>query len=563
MLLFLSLLPVLAFGLHGGLSSTARHVHDRHFKPHHILRATSENLTIDCHTRPSSIVVNGTDPGPTIRLREGETHWVRVYNDILDQNLTVHWHGLTQRMAPFSDGTPQVSQWPIAPGYFFDYEVRPEIGDAGTYFYHSHVGYQSITAHGALVVEDRGAPPYEYVEDITLLMGDYYNHTDEQIVSGLQADPFDGAGPVTSIVVNGQTGHSGLGGAADLSCTPHVLRVKPGQVYRLRFIGATAKTIVTLGIESHTNLTVIEADGTYSQPFSTDHINIAPGQRFSALLRTMSEAELRETNRSSFWIALENRERRQDWYAYALLQYDLPDAQSPQTVPTKSPVYLPETVYDWLEYSLQPLASTDDFPRSPTRTLRIKVTQQGIWNGSDFSTAAKWAFNNNSWNEDMLRSPYLVDIYKHGEAAMPSYEAALANSGWDPMNQIFPAKIGEVIDIIWENSNIPDPQFHTQPLHVHGGHVWDIGSGNGTYDAESNERRLEGYTPIKRDTTLLYRYVSIGAANSTSGWRAWRLKVEDAGVFLMHCHSLQHMIMGEFSAAPLRDFESAFVAAHV
>lgn len=146
---------------------------------------------------------------------------------------------------------------------------------------------------------------------------------------------------------------------------------------------------------------------------------------------------------------------------------------------------------------------------------------------------------------------------------MPSYKAALANSGWDPMNQIFPAKIGEVIDIIRENSNIPDPQFHTHPLHVHGGHVWDIGSGNGTYDAESNARRLEGYTPIKRDTTLLYRYVSIGAANSTSGWRAWRLKVEDAGVFLMHCHSLQHMIMGEFSAALLRDFESAFVAANV
>jgi hypothetical protein len=132
---------------------------------------------------------------------------------------------------------------------------------------------------------------------------------------------------------------------------------------------------------------------------------------------------------------------------------------------------------------------------------------------------------------------------------MPSYEAALANSGWDLANQIFPAKIGEVIDIIWENSNTPDPQFHTHPLHVHGGHVWDIGSGNGTYDAENNARRLEGYTPIKRDTTLLYRYVSIGAANSTSGWRAWRLKVEDAGVFLMHCHSLQHMIMGKFCAA--------------
>lgn len=170
------------------------------------------------------------------------------------------------------------------------------------------------------------------------MLGDYYNHTDEQIVSGLLADPYNGAGPVKSIVVNVQTGHSGLGGAADPSCAPHVLRVKAGQIYRLRFIGATAKTIVTLSIESHANLTIIEADGTYSQPCSTDHVNGAPGQRVSALLHTMSEVELRQTNRSSFWIRLEKRERRQDWYAYALLQYDLPVSESPQTVPLKSPV---------------------------------------------------------------------------------------------------------------------------------------------------------------------------------------------------------------------------------
>lgn len=246
-------------------------------------------------------------------------------------------------------------------------------------------------------------------------------------------------------VVNGQTGHSGLSGAADPSCAPHVLRMKPGQTYRLRFIGATAKTIVTLGIESHTKPTIFEADGTYSQPFSTDHINVAPGQRFSALLCTMSEAELRETNRSSFWIGLENRERRQDWYAYALLQYDMPDAESLQDVPTKSPVSLPDIVCDWLEYSLQPLASNDDFPRSPTRTLSIKVTQQGIWNCSDFSTTAKWQLNNNnSWNEDIPRSPFLVDIYKHGEAAMPNQGGSLGQRRLGPGE----SDIGEVIDII-------------------------------------------------------------------------------------------------------------------
>lgn len=36
----------------------------------------------------------------------------------------IHWHGLSQRMTPASDGTPLISQWPIAPGRWFEYEMK-------------------------------------------------------------------------------------------------------------------------------------------------------------------------------------------------------------------------------------------------------------------------------------------------------------------------------------------------------------------------------------------------------------------------------------------------------
>ena len=70
----------------------------------------------------------GTSPGPELRFQEGQTKWVRVYNDMDDQNLTMvghfirflsssftyarhkHWHGLSMAASPFSDGTPQTSQ---------------------------------------------------------------------------------------------------------------------------------------------------------------------------------------------------------------------------------------------------------------------------------------------------------------------------------------------------------------------------------------------------------------------------------------------------------------------
>lgn len=62
--------------------------HDSTFTPDLILRGTSGNVTIDCESR-YSVLLNGTSPGPTIRLVEGKTTWIRVYNDMKEFNLTV------------------------------------------------------------------------------------------------------------------------------------------------------------------------------------------------------------------------------------------------------------------------------------------------------------------------------------------------------------------------------------------------------------------------------------------------------------------------------------------
>lgn len=71
------------------------------------------------------------------------------------------------------------------------------------------------------------------------------------------------------------------------------------------------------------------------------------------------------------------------------------------------------------------------------------------------------------------------------------------------------------------------------PFHAHGGHYYDIGSGNGTYNATENELKLQNYNPVLRDTTNLYRYTTKQTVDSDAGWRAWRLRVEDAGVWMV------------------------------
>ena len=124
-------------------------------------------------------------------------------------------------------------------------------------------------------------------------------------------------------------------------------------------------------------MTIIEADGADTKPWSTDHLQVASGQRFSILLQTKSVAELIAGGRSSFWIRYENRERPANVSGYALLSYDLPGIDLPEPgppnlLPDVSPITLPQTVYDWAEYALQPFdASIDPFPTRQREQSRL------------------------------------------------------------------------------------------------------------------------------------------------------------------------------------------------
>lgn len=62
--------------------------HSGDFVPDHILRLTYGNVSMGCQTR-ESVLVNGSSPGPEIRLQPGKTSWIRVYNDMADFNTTI------------------------------------------------------------------------------------------------------------------------------------------------------------------------------------------------------------------------------------------------------------------------------------------------------------------------------------------------------------------------------------------------------------------------------------------------------------------------------------------
>ncbi|KAK5169184.1 uncharacterized protein LTR77_006493 [Saxophila tyrrhenica] len=416
---------------HGRVDGPKHHgppkCHGPDFVPDHILRLTYEEVNIGCQTRPS-VLVNGSLPGPTLRLKPGKTSWIRVYNDMEDYNTTMHWHGLSQRTAIFSDGTPSASQWPIPPLHFFDYEVRPEKDDVGTYFYHSHVGFQMATASGPLIVEDGGQPPYDYDEDMMVHLSDYFNKTDTAIERGLVADPFVWSGETNAVLINGVGVPIGEEAGKDGCCRLPVLHVEAGKAYRMRFIGATALSMVQLAFEDHENLTIINADGHYTKPHSERFMQVSTGQRFDVLFQAKTHAEL--AGKNDYLIQFETKDRPSVYTGYGVLRYG-GGKKIITRGPDKPPMSLPSATYAWLEYALEPL-EPNNFPTSDDVTRQLTIYDRQVLTQIDI-----WRLNGDQWNDSTIYNtpgdrPYLIDIYERGPKAIPNYEAALDNKGWDP-----------------------------------------------------------------------------------------------------------------------------------
>ncbi|KAI0161988.1 Cupredoxin [Xylariaceae sp. FL1272] len=536
-------------------ASKGVHIHDASFIPDIVLSVTRTNISLGGINRYSTLV-NGTLPGPDLRLPANEIVWIRVYNDMTDANLTMHWHGLTQAAYPFSDGTPLGSQWPIPTQHFFDYELNTT-SYGGTYFYHAHVGFQAVSAAGSLVIEDP-EPPYHYDDERTILLQELFNSTDTEWEDGVTAAKFSWKGEINSWLINGD-GISNYGIVDSSTATLHEISVKPSTTYRFRFVAGSALSLAIFGFENHTDFKIIAADAAYTKPAPVELFQMGSGQRYDALITTKSCAELKKLGKMDYYMQLESRDRKYVVTNYAVLRYSgcggYPTNSTRVSLtenPTTPPISLPSTIGGWLDYVLEPI-KPNNFPTTDEVTRRIVINAQQVANISYV-----WQDAGVTWtedNSDMLNvtsphKPYLVALYQNDTTYIPDYDAAIANGGLDPKTMTYPGKLGEVLEIVVQNvgsvtyDGSTGGGLDTHPWHMHGRHYYDIGAGQGPFNADEAYAKLEGTNPVERDTTILYRYNATTSPNQVASWRAWRVRVEDAGVWMMHCHWLQHMIMG-------------------
>ena len=253
-----------------------------------------------------AVAINGTVPGPLLRLREGQRVRLAVTN-ALDEETSIHWHGL---LVPFRmDGVPGISFPGIAPGATFVYEFP--LKQAGTYWYHSHSGLQEQEGHyGPIIIDPVTADPIEADREHVIVLSDYsfmhphkifqrlkqengYFNLQHQTLRSLlrdqdqtvaerlewakmRMDPTDISdvtGAAFSFLVNGQGPEDNWTGL-----------FQPGEKVRLRFVNAAAQTVFNVRIPG-LKLTVVQADGQNVRPVTVDEFQIGNAETYDVIVQ--------------------------------------------------------------------------------------------------------------------------------------------------------------------------------------------------------------------------------------------------------------------------------------
>ncbi|MGX7926436.1 copper resistance system multicopper oxidase [Tsuneonella sp. HG094] len=268
------------------------------------LRVARQTMRIDGKVS-RAIGINGTIPGPLIRLRERQRAKLTVVND-LDEDTSIHWHGL---ILPFHmDGVPGISFPGIKPRSTFTYEFP--ILQAGTYWYHSHSGLQEQLGHyGPIVIDPKGADPVGYDREHVIVLSDHSRMSPGEIFRKMKVNPghfnmqrqtLGGllAGKDQSLDERVEWGRMRMDPTdiADVNGSTYQFLVNghgpadnwtalfaPGERVRLRIVNASAMSIFNVRIPG-LPMSVVQSDGLNVVPVAVDEFQIGVAETYDVVV---------------------------------------------------------------------------------------------------------------------------------------------------------------------------------------------------------------------------------------------------------------------------------------
>ncbi len=281
-----------------------------------VLSGSQFDLTIDSMSvdftgrRRTAMAINGSIPGPLLRWREGDTVTLRVRNR-LPQDTSIHWHGIL--LPANMDGVPGFSFAGIAPDGMYEYRFK--VKQSGTYWYHSHSGFQEqLGVYGPLIIDPEEPEPFAYERDYVVFLSDWTDESPARVLAKLkkQADYYNqgrrtvgdfindvadqgwrktfsdrwawakmNMSPTDLADVSGATYTYLLNGQAPDANWTGLFR--PGERIRLRLINGSAMSYFDFRIPG-LKLTVVAADGQNIEPVTVDEIRLAVAETYDVIV---------------------------------------------------------------------------------------------------------------------------------------------------------------------------------------------------------------------------------------------------------------------------------------
>ncbi|KAL8088611.1 laccase-6 [Apium graveolens] len=501
------------------------------------------NITKLCKTN-KIVTINQMLPGPVVYAQEDDRVIVKVTNET-PHNATVHWHGVRQILSCWSDGPSYITQCPIQSGQTFTYEFSL-VKQKGTLMWHAHFSWLRATVYGAIVIYPKPGVSYPFklpYEEHIIILGEYWTKDvvklEQAVVTGGGVPP-----PADAFTINGHPG-------PNYHCSnndAYKIDVVPGKTYLLRLISATLNTESFFAIADH-NITIVEADGDYTKPFTTDRVMLGPGQTLNVLI-TANQHIGRYSMAMGPYISAKNVSF-QNLTSLAYFNYlgCLPNSLAVEAnLPRFNDNLAATTVMDGLK-SLNSGNVPKEIDTDLFFTIGLNVEKCQSSNpkkncqGNNGGVMAA-SINNISFtrpNVSVLQAYYskITGLFTEDFPGMPLklYDFVNGAPNTAPNNtqslngtRTKVLEYGTRVQLILQDTGTVTTENH--PIHLHGYSFYVVGYGSGNYDPQSSNFNLAD--PPYMNT--------IGVP--VGGWAAIRFVADNPGVWFMHCHLEIHLTWG-------------------
>lgn len=388
--------------------------------------------------------------------------------------------------------------------------------NGGIIRYHSHTSAQyGDGVVGGIVFDGPASSNYD-LDLGPYILNEVYNGLTAWQVNAIAAQNLKTKGGppgASNILINGTAKNAN--GQGDYN----KVTITKGKKYRLRLTNVAVDSYIRVSLDNH-NMTVMTSDFVPINPFTTQWLLLAIGQRYDVVINANQAS-------GNYWFRAESQTgcfSSNAGIGEAIWTYSDATAGTPNSSawPEPSGCLEPQMSPYWK----QPVPSA-----SFQNTLDTEITNAVVTPGGD--SMVVWALNKPIWVD--YANPTMQYLME-GNTSYPDYYNVINTNSEGSWNY-------------WLITSDPNTFGLDHPIHLHGHDFFVIGQGSGTYQESS--ANLNWNNPVRRDTATLPAGGWLAIAFSSNNPGAWlmvsgyvlRINDKDDTVltFLQHCHIAWHI----------------------